>query len=134
MRRNAMNLRKLLLIHAIVTLAAAVVLVVAPAAIPATVNVPLLPEQYLLCYFLAAAELAIAFLSFAGRNLQDKQATRLIVQSFILFHAATGLLESYALLQGISSKIIANIGLRVVIVLLFYRYGALGKSVPTEKF
>ncbi len=59
-----MNLKILLLIHAIITLAAGIVLVVAPTIIPQTVNIKIAPDEYLLCYFLAAAEFGIAYLSF----------------------------------------------------------------------
>jgi hypothetical protein len=118
-----MNLQRLLLIHAIITLAAGVVLIVAPAVIPKTVDIQIRPNEYLLSYFLGAAELGIAYLSFFSRTIQDKYALRIICTTFIVFHAATGILELYGLLQGISSKIIGNIFLRIVVVVLFYYYG-----------
>jgi hypothetical protein len=113
----------LLIIHAIVTLAAGIVLIAVPALIPKTVNIDLAGDQYLLSYFLAAAELGIAYLSFQSRKINDKYALRVIIMSFIIFHAATGLLELYGLFQDVSPKIIGNILLRVVIVILFYYYG-----------
>jgi len=118
-----MDLKKLLLFHAIVTLAAGIVLVVAPSLIPQTVNIKIAPNEYLLCYFLGAAEFGIAYLSFFSRTLDDKSALRIISKTFIVFHAATGVLELYALLEGLSPKIIVNILLRIVIVVLFYYYG-----------
>lgn len=118
-----MNLRKLFIIHAIITLAAGVVLVVAPGAIPGTVGIALSTKGYLLCYFLGAAEIALAMLSFGARNVRDAAALRLIVWTFIVFHGLTGVLEVYALYQGGSSGLWANVGLRVLAVGLFAYYG-----------
>jgi hypothetical protein len=117
------NLKILLTIHAIVTLAAGVVLIIAPTAIPKTVDIHISPEEYLLSYFLGAAELGIAYLSFYSRKINDKYALRVIIATFIVFHTATGMLEIYGLLQGVSFKIIGNIILRLVVIGLFYYYG-----------
>lgn len=118
-----MNLKRLLLIHAIITFAAGILLVTSPATIPQTVNIQLSSNQYLLCYFLGAAEFAIAYLSFFSRSIKDNHALRIIVITFIVFHAATGILELVGLYRGIQPGIIANIILRVIIVVLFYYYG-----------
>lgn len=118
-----MNLKILLLFHSIITLAAGIVLVIAPAIIPGTVNIQLLANQYLLCYFLGAAEFGIAYLSFFSRTINDQSALRIIIISFIVFHAASGILELYAFSEGVSSKIICNIILRIIIVILFLYYG-----------
>lgn len=61
----------ILLIHAVITFAAAIVLVILPAFIPSTVNIKITSEQYLLSYFLATAEISIAYLSFVCRNIKD---------------------------------------------------------------
>jgi hypothetical protein len=60
-------LRLLFIVHGVVTLAAAMVLAALPAVIPATVDIPISPQGFLLSYFLAAAELAIAVLSRSER-------------------------------------------------------------------
>ncbi len=117
------NLKLLLVIHAIVTFAAAVVLIVEPSLIPKTVNIEVNHDQYLLSYFLGAAELGIAYLSFQSRNIKDKYALKIIIISFIVFHSSTGVLEVYGLLQGTDFKIIGNILLRAVISILFYYFG-----------
>lgn len=127
-----MNLKVLLTIHAVITFAAAVVLIVTPYAIPQTVDIHLQPNEYLLSYFLGAAELAIAYLSFYGRKVGDTHALRVITGTCIVFHAATGLLELYAVLQGGSPKIIANSILRVVIVALFYYYGLRKNAISSN--
>ena len=67
--------------------------VVAPAAIPRTVGIRIGPSAYLLCYLLAAAELALAVLSWGARSISDKRSIRLIIVSFMVLHGATGLLE-----------------------------------------
>lgn len=117
------GLKILLTIHAVITLAAGIVLIVAPAAIPATVDIQMQPGEYLLSYFVGAAEIAIAWLSFSTRKITDRHALRIIVTTCIVFHAATGLLEMYALFQGSSIKLTGNIMLRLAVVALFYYYG-----------
>lgn len=106
-----------------VTFAAAVILIISPTLVPKTVDIQLSPDQNLLSYFLGASELGIAYLSFQSRNISDKYALRAIVISFIIFHSVTAILEIYGLSQLASSKIIANILLRIIIVVLFYYYG-----------
>jgi len=53
-----MTLRVLLIIHAVVTFAAGIVLIVAPGMIPRMVGITLSPEAFLICYLLAGAEFA----------------------------------------------------------------------------
>ena len=64
--------------HAIVTLAAGIILIVSPTFIPATVKISIEPSEYLLCYILAAAELSVAYLSFYSRKIKDKYSLRII--------------------------------------------------------
>ncbi len=118
-----MNLSKLFIIHAIITFTAGIVLIVAPVVIPATVEISINDNQYLLCYLLAASELALAFLSFESRKIKDLRSLRLISLSFIIFHLSTALLEIYVLAQGGSVKLIGNIILRVIVSSLFFYYG-----------
>ena len=117
------NLRILLVLHAVVTFAAAVVLIVAPVLIPNAVDINLESGAYLICYLLAAAELSIAFLSWSGRTISDARALRVVIISFILFHAASGVLEMYALIQGVSTFVLGNVAVRVIVVFLFAYYG-----------
>jgi hypothetical protein len=118
-----MSLNKLFIIHAIITLAASIVLIVSPALIPETVNIKITPNEYLICYFLGAAEFAIAYLSFFSIKIKDPKVLRLISSTFIVFHITTGILELVAFTQGISIKIIANIVLRIIVSVLFAYYG-----------
>lgn len=119
-----MMLRVVLAVHAVLTFAAGVVLVVAPAAIPATVGITIEPSAYLLCYLLAAAELGIAALSWSARSISDARALRAILVSFVVMHAATGVLEIYAFTRGLGAAIWANVALRVVVVAVFGVFAA----------
>ncbi len=112
-RRVSAPLRAVFIVHGVVTLAAAVVLVVAPRAIPSAVNIPVDRAAFLLCYLLAATELAIALMSFGAVHLRDPAAVRLIVLVFIAFHLATGLLEIlYLTYSPASAALIANVVVR----------------------
>jgi hypothetical protein len=114
-------LRVLFIAHGVVTLAAAVVLAVLPAAIPATVGIAIDPEAFLLSYFLAAAELAIALLSFGAARLTDVPALRLIVTVFIVFHLSTAVLEVvFASFTAVSPVLLANIAIRIAAAALFF--------------
>jgi hypothetical protein len=118
-----MNLRALFGIHAVVTFAAGVVLVVAPAAIPNTVGIHVEPSAYLLCYLLAAAEFGFSALSWAARTITDASALRVIVMACIVLHAASGVLEIYALAEGLNAAICVNVAVRAVIIALFINFG-----------
>ena len=118
-----MIINRLLLIHAVVTAAAAVALVVAPAWIPAAVDIQLAPAAYLLCYLLGATELGLAYLSYYGSRLGPGVGQRLILKGFIVVHLATAALEVLAYQQGLSGKIWGNVALRVVVGALFYYFG-----------
>jgi len=119
--RGQRLLRPLLIVHGVVTLLAAVVLVAAPSAIPATVGIVIEGDDVLLPYLLGAAELAIALLSFGAARLRDPSGVNLIVLAFIVFHLVTGLLEAaYLDLTGFSGSLAANIGVRVVVAGAFF--------------
>jgi hypothetical protein len=74
-----------LIAHALITAAAGVVLVFWPAAIPATIDVQLRPDEYILCYLLAAAEFAIATISWLGARLTDSAGIRAVVGAALFF-------------------------------------------------
>jgi hypothetical protein len=117
------NLRLLFAVHAGLTCAAGIVLIVAPELSPGAVGIRLDPTAYLVCYLLAAAELSLAALSWSGRSITDAKALRVIVTAFIVLHAASGILEIYAFTEGLSAAIWGNIAVRGVVVLLFAYYG-----------
>ena len=122
-----MTLRILLVIHAFITFAAGIVLVVAPEAIPRVIGIHLAPGTFLICYLLAGAEFSIAFLSFYGVWCRDAECTRLVVRTIIVFHASTAALEIYALTQGIDITLWGNVALRVIVIALFFYCGGVLK-------
>jgi hypothetical protein len=122
-KRNRITLRLLFTLHAIATIAAAIVLVLAPTAIPRTVGIIIMPSAFLLCYLLAAAELCIGVVSWGARKLTDAKALRVVVTSFIVFHGASAIFELWALTAGLSRRIWANVVFRFVAVTLFAYYG-----------
>jgi len=113
------GLRILLVIHGVITLAASIVLVVAPGLIPSVVGIDLEPRANVLAYLLAGAEFGLAVLSFGASRVTDFRALRLIVWSLIAFHGSSGVLEVYAYAQGADVAIIGNAAARLVIVILF---------------
>jgi hypothetical protein len=118
-----MNLSKLLIINAIATLAAGIVLFVAPNLIPSAVGINIDRSAYLISYLLGSSELAFAALCYYGRELKDSQALRVIALTCIVFHGASGVAEIYAFVQGVSAVVWWNVALRVVMVVLFLYYG-----------
>jgi hypothetical protein len=113
------GLRTLLVVHAVITAAAGIVLTVAPGLIPGVVGIHLEPGANLLAYLLAGAEFGLAVLSFGGSRLTDTRALRLVVWTCIAFHGSTGLLELYAYAEGASVAILGNVVARAVVVGLF---------------
>jgi len=113
------GLRTLLMVHGFITLAAGIVLAVAPGLIPSTVGIHLEPSAYLVAYLLAGAEFGLATLSFGGSRITDPRALRLIAWSCIAFHLSSGILEVYAYAHGVSVAILGNVVARVVITTLF---------------
>jgi hypothetical protein len=113
------GLRALLVIHGVITMAAGIVLTVAPGLIPRVVGIDLEPNANVLAYLLAGAEFGLAVLSFGASRLTDARALRLIVWSLIVFHGSSGVLELYAYTLGAGVAILGNVVARVVIVGLF---------------
>ena len=113
------GLRLLLLVHGLITLAAAVVLVVDPGLIPSIVGIHLGRDADLVAFLLAGAEFGFAVLSFGGSRLSDARALRLIAWSCAAFHGLSGVLETYAYFQGVSAAILANVAARLIVIGLF---------------
>ena len=85
------TLRAVFVMHGLITLAGAVVLTVFPTAIPSAVGITLERADYLLVYLVAAAELAVAVLSFGAAGLTDRRALGLIVTTLVVLHLASGI-------------------------------------------
>jgi hypothetical protein len=116
---NHKGLRTLLVVHGFLTMAAGIVLVVAPGLIPRAIGIHLDPGANVIAYLLAGAEFGLAVLSFGGSRLTDPQALRLVVWSCIAFHSASSVLELYAFVQGVSVGILGNIFTRGFMVAMF---------------
>ncbi len=130
--QSNVGLARLLTVHAAVTLAAAVVLVVAPELIPSVVGIRLDPSAYLLSYLLAGAEAGFAVLTYSARNLTDRRALNVIVRSCVAFHLASALLEVYALVGGVDRSVWGNVAARGAIIALFLYYAPAARSSPGE--
>ena len=116
---HARWVRIVFVVHGVVTAAAAVVLLIAPQAIPGAVGIALPPEANLVSYLLGAVELAVAVLSIATAWLTDAVAVRVIALVFVIMHVATAVAEVVAVAQGASGLVWANVALRVVVAGLF---------------
>jgi hypothetical protein len=110
-------LQALLAINAMATFAAAVFLLLAPAAIPATVGIPLDRSQFFIAYLLSACELGLSVMAaFALRARRD--AVGLAVLTLSVMHLASGVGGVIAVAQGASFLILWNALARVVVVAL----------------
>lgn len=98
-------------------------LIVAPTLIPSTVNIRLDEKAYLLSYFLGAAEIALAFLSFFAATLKSDEAIRLIAACFAVFHLLTALTELYAMFRGADPTLWVNVALRIGVTGAFVYFG-----------
>jgi len=115
------TLRAVFALHGLITLAGAVVLTAFPQAIPSMVGITLTRPDYLLVYLVAAAELAVAVLSFGAIRVTDWAALGLIVTTLVVLHATSGVLNIlYMALTQANATMISNTVLRfaVVVVLL----------------
>jgi hypothetical protein len=115
----SLPVRILFIAHGIVTAAAGIVLIVAPALIPSAVSIALPPEASLLAYLLGGIELGVAVLSIGAARLRDAAAIRLIAVSFAVLHGVTAVVELLALAQGADPFLWGNVVLRVVVAVLF---------------
>lgn len=113
-------LRVVFVVHGLITLAGGVVLAAFPTAIPSAVGITITRPEYLLVYLVAAAELAVAVLSFGATRLTDSAALRLVVTTFVVLHGASGILDLvYMGVTEANGTIIANTVLRFTVVAVF---------------
>jgi len=111
------TLRAVFALHGLITLAGAVVLTVFPQAIPSMVGITLTRPDYLLVYLVAAAELAVAVLSFGAIRITDWAALGLVVTTLVVLHATSGVLDVvYMALTQPNATMISNTVLRFAVV------------------
>jgi hypothetical protein len=114
------TLRVVFFIHGLITLAGAVVLTAFPTAIPSAVGITITRPDFLLVYLVAAAELAVAVLSFGATRIIDWAALRLIVTTLVVLHSASGVLDIvYMALTEPNATMISNTVLRFAVVAVF---------------
>jgi hypothetical protein len=114
------TLRAVFAVHGVITLAGAVVLILFPTAIPSAVGITITRPDYLLVYLVAAAELAVAVLSFGAIRITDWAALRLIVTTLVVLHATSGVLDIvYMALTRPNATMITNTVLRFAAVAVF---------------
>jgi hypothetical protein len=114
------TLRAVFFVHGLITLAGAVVLAAFPTAIPSAVGITITRPDYLLVYLVAAAELAVAVLSFGAIRITDWAALRLIVTTLVVLHSASGVLDIvYMSMTEADGTLIANTALRFTVVAVF---------------
>ena len=125
MRTDNSSLRRastLLLAHGVITAAAGVCLIVAPATIPRVVDIPIPGNAFLLSYLIAAAEFGYSWLSLWGARSADASVVRGVFLACLIFHAASGVLEIVALLRGVSPRLGLNVAARILIIILFVHF------------
>jgi hypothetical protein len=114
-------LRGLFVVHAMLTGAAGVVLLLAPGVIPHVVGIALPPDAYLLAYLLAGAELGFAALSLLAARSDSPAALRSAALACAVFHGASALGEVRALAAGVDTRVALNVAVRVIVMLAFLR-------------
>jgi hypothetical protein len=112
-------IRILFIAHGVVTAAAGIVLIAAPALIPSAVGIALPAGANLLPYLLGAVELGVAVLSLGAVRLREPAAIRLIALGFAVLHAASALVEVLALAQGADPFLWGNVAVRVAVAVAF---------------
>ncbi|MDT5018738.1 MAG: hypothetical protein QOD39_4898 [Mycobacterium sp.] len=127
------TLRAGFFVHGLITLAGAIVLAAFPTAIPSAVGITITRPDYLVVYLVAAAELAVAVLSFGAIRITDWAALSLIVTTLVVLHFASGTLDIvYMALTEPNATMISNTVLRfaVVAVLIVVWWAARRHQTP----
>jgi hypothetical protein len=118
-----MNLKRLFLIQAVATFGTFLLIFINPIAIPQSLGLQMHPDLYILMYLIVANELAIAFLSFSFRKIDDKKYLILVSSFFMIFHLTTAIACIYAIYKGAPNQLLANIIFRILMVGVLYYYG-----------
>jgi hypothetical protein len=116
-RAGRRGLVALFALNAVAAMAAATVLALWPAAIPAAAGISIDRSQNLLPYLLAAAELAIAALAALAIRARSAEAERITVGVLIIFHLGSAAAGIAVVLQGAGVVVVFNIVVRVLLVI-----------------
>ncbi|MDP8899922.1 MAG: hypothetical protein M3N33_02000 [Actinomycetota bacterium] len=121
--RKTTVLSALLWLNAVATLAAGLVLFVAPDSIAGTVGIYVGQEAHFLYYLLGASELGLSALCFLGLWFRDRSTLITVSLTLIVFHVASGVAGVYAFARGVDAAVLWNVVARVVMVVLFGYHG-----------
>lgn len=121
--RKTAVLGALLWLNAIATLAAGLVLFVAPELIAGTVGIHLGQEAHFLYYLLGASELGLSALCFLGLRFRDRSTLITVSLTLIVFHFASGVAGVFAFAGGVDAAVLWNVVARVFMVVLFGYHG-----------
>ena len=119
-------LQLVFILNALVSIAAAILLFVSPAAIPAVIGISLQSDQYFLPRLLGAAEFAVAAACLMAVYQPSRATYSLCVAMLIVFHAGSimaGVMESMA---HSNMTIAINKGVRSVMIVLLLVFHVLG--------
>ena len=103
-------------INAVAAAAAAIVLAVAPGAIPSLAGIAIDPSQNLIPWLLAAAELAIATLAALAMRSPSTEVQRIAVGVLIVFHAGSAVAGIAAVTEGAGAVVGLNVAVRVAMI------------------
>lgn len=119
MRRNLdFLIRALLLVNAVGTGAAAVVLAAFPMAIPHVIGLAMTRDSVALCYFLAGAEAGICTVCIDALRYRVRTVECVALRALLVLHASTAALSFVETTGHPNRVIIWNAALRMVMVLL----------------
>ena len=112
-RRLAL-VRPLLAVNGVACLAAGIVLIARPAAIPALAGIAIGPGQTFLCYLLAACEFGLASLAWMAWPARSPESLRMVLIAFLVVHLVSAIAGIVA--GRDNAVIMANAAARVVLV------------------
>ena len=128
--RKPTVLGALLWLNAMATLAAGLVLFVAPDSIAGTVGIRVGQEAHFLYYLLGASKLGLSALCFLGLWFRDRRTLIAVSLTLVVFHAASGVAGIYAFARGTDAAVLWNVFARVVMVALFAYHGVYKLASP----
>ncbi len=123
----------LLWLNAVATLAAGLVLFIAPDLIAGTVGIHVGQEAYFLYYLLGASELGLSALCFLGLRFGDWSTLITVSLTLIVFHSASGGAGMYAFARGVDAAVLWNVVARVVMVALLGYHGVYKLTLPRTR-
>jgi len=126
-------LTPLLLLQAALSFATFVTLVARPAMIPASFGVSIAADAYPVCYFYAASEFALAFLSLSALRIRDLKALKVICANFSAFHAMSAALGAYAVWRGAPMALLGNVAPHATVAVFMAYYTVAKASAPSDR-